>query len=258
MLPLGVERRTISYKDSKSKKRRISKVVTKSSFEGKEESQEGKTPTSSRKPKNSFHRMAKIVKLTRSVSDKGSQEEEEAVDHVTNITANSIPEVPEEHEEGSSSNDQSKRLSPSSSSSHLSPDKQRKKRPPPRPSAIVLKKESQGALDHPTLTLTPSPQSSVFPEVGEEEESHRIKSRQSPHRLTSRVRFRSPPQAASGGGNEETDEDFFTINYIQECVWGLWLCVANKGGHVMAFDFCMKPTKQKSQSGVSHTGVGSL
>lgn len=33
------------------------------------------------------------------------------------------------------------------------------------------------------------------------------------------------------------DDDFFPISNIRMCVFGLWLCVSNKGGAVLAFDF---------------------
>lgn len=269
-------RRSISFKDKLKKKRKTSKVAGKIAMdlptpaeEGEECQEEGKTPISAnnKKLKTSFQRMAKIVKLTRSVSDRAHRAEED-VDHGTTAT---IAEVPEEEEEVSTEGGSSSEL-PGSSNQHTpqpSPvcEKPSRKRPPPRPSAILLKKDSDVG---PKVTLTPSlessPNSSVFADEGEgplqqrtkphlkqswseEEESHIIKSRQSPHRLTSKMRFRPCPQTT--GGREEAEEDFFVINYIHMCVCGLWLCVANNGGNVMAFDFCTKPVKQQKQSGVS-------
>lgn len=43
----------------------------------------------------------------------------------------------------------------------------------------------------------------------------------------------------------EDEDEFFGINEIEMCLCGLWLCVANKGGCVMAFDFSLdKKTKE--------------
>ena len=277
-------RRTISYKDKSKKKRRNSKAASKVSAtdlptpmeEGGERQEEGhaKTPNN-KKYKHSFQKMAKIVKLTRSVSDRGHRGGgEDNVDHMINTA---IPEVPEEAVEGAAEKNSSS-SDPSISQQHSpmsSPaiDKSRKKRPPPRPSDITLKKDSQTPLvqDYPTVTLTPSldssPYSTAFPDEGEgstqpqrtkphpklswseEEESHAMKSRQSPHRLTSKIRSRPHPLAGDDG-----DEEFFGINYIHMCAWGLWLCVGNNGGNVMAFDFCTKPIKRQKQSGVSWLG----
>ncbi len=33
------------------------------------------------------------------------------------------------------------------------------------------------------------------------------------------------------------DVEFFPISAVDVCAVGLWMCVANKGGAVMAFDF---------------------
>lgn len=203
--------------------------------------------------------MAKIVKLTRSVSDRAHKAED--VDHSATTT------ILEEEEEGVSVERKSSSELPGFSKQHspqpspVTERPARRKRPPPRPSAITLKEDSD--VEYPKVTLMPSlessPHSSVLADEGEgpsqqrtkphprqswsEEEEGHTKSRQSPHRLTSKMRFR--PTAGTG---EEAEEDFFVISYIHLCVCGLWLCVANNGGNVMAFDFCTKPIKQQKQS----------
>lgn len=267
--PGATVRRSISYKDKLKKKRKQSKATSKIALDlptpaegGEELQEEGKTPPANKKHKTSFQKMAKIVKLTRSVSDRAHKAED--VDHSATTT------ILEEEEEGVSVERKSSSELPGFSKQHspqpspVTERPARRKRPPPRPSAITLKEDSD--VEYPKVTLMPSlessPHSSVLADEGEgpsqqrtkphprqswsEEEEGHTKSRQSPHRLTSKMRFR--PTAGTG---EEAEEDFFVISYIHLCVCGLWLCVANNGGNVMAFDFCTKPIKQQKQSRVS-------
>ena len=146
----------------------------------------------------------------------------------------------------------------------------RKKRPPPRPSTITLTNQDSklGQLppDPTKMATTPSRSSSSdddfvhvdsqeattplkpsydamrksprapkrappLPKVEEDIPPHR--SRNSPHRLTTRSR--------SSRVSFYPDDDFFVVNFIDSCLCGLWLCVVNNGGNVMAFDFSMTP-----------------
>lgn len=276
-----MERRTISYKDKSKRRRKSSKAAASLESPSPVDEEAGETPSpanNNTKFKKSFHKMAKMVKLSRSISG-GDKHPVEEVDRGTTT----IPEVPEEEEkaaeEASTSIEVSNSTKPLTLQSQAGDESEpkplpRKKRPPPRPSVITLK-DSQLVLDNPTVTLTPSteasPHNTVFRNEGEgpssepqqpdrrtkphprqlqwnDEDEGATKSRHSPHRLTSKLRFRPPPQTSP---REEGEDNFFVINYIHMCVCGLWLGVANNGGNVMAFDFCTGPAKQQKQAGVS-------
>lgn len=257
-----MERKSISsYKSKKKKKKSKSPLSAPVEYEGQDQPS---SPSSKKRlsqlGKKSFQKLAKAAKLGRSFSS--SSEKAPSIDEVDEGNDDDvIPEEVEEEEREEFAVFQT----PVPEHEQLQQQPPRKKRPPPRPKAITLKQDSQQMMENtPTVTVTPSldtdPYSSAFQEGGEvlggqQHEKRRpvphprqckeedTKSRQSPHRLTTKVRTRSHPAA---------DEEFFVINYVHMCVCGLWLCVANNGGNVMAFSFNSKPSKHSRPAGVSY------
>ena len=224
-----------------------------------------------RSVKKSFHRMAKIVKAATSSIDRGGGKGEDELDSLPEGT---IPEEDEEGEGGEGSNGPVSLPSPSpperGGEMQQQPLKQRtkKKRPPPRPSAITLRKDP---TDYPKVTLTPSVSTgstcsdesgssdvpsdgkrlsrpvSPKPEGGGRGGEMTPKPPGSPHCLTSKSRSKALSSLAS--------DDFFVVNYIHVAVGGVWLCVANTGGSVMAFNFCTGSAVRK-QSPTTSTSTG--
>ncbi len=280
--PGGVERIPLSYNEKFKKKK------TRLNVESEEEEQTPSSPVNDHHKKRSilskksFHKVAKLVKLSRSVS--AEKKSEEVVDG-----------IPEEDEEGKKEGEGEQGTPPPPSPSPRQPSSPqrspetnpRKKRPPPRPNAIVLKEEdTQLALDNPIVTLTPSDPSTTMEVGGSSSEYHdpltpqthhhhkekkrggsRFKKERdyptvvkgggedgedlspsqtahSPHRLTTRSRSSRLPRATE-------NEDFFVINYIQMSVCGLWLCMGNKGGYAMVFNFSTTNSKQSTPCKVS-------
>ncbi len=157
------------------------------------------------------------------------------------------------------------------SSSSTEPGQKPRKRPPPRPKDIALRQNSHSSegSNAPKVTFTTSateegahnlegnsqqkqkqqeftkksPHKHDSPSSRNQDHDLPLhKLRESPHRLTTKAqacRIRS-----------EAEDEFFFINYIQMCMCGFWLCVANDGGSVMTFDFTTKPRSQPA--GVSH------
>ena len=257
--------------------------------EEKKHSMDKKHSSSHLTSKKSFHKMAKLVKLGRSLSNEKKKSKNEEVDGESNegggggegVEEGNQEEVIEEVEEGGSQESSSSTSRPSSviGTSDSSEQRPRKKRPPPRPNAIVLKQQDSQSIP-PQVTFTTSgntdphnfPNDHVAYAENEEavsatpssqnhhhlhekrktaksrQESPRrdapahLKSRNSPHRLTTRSQFSRI--------FSQPDDDYFTVNYINMCVCGLWLCVGNNGGNVMAFDFTTTP--KSSPAGVSY------
>lgn len=262
----SLERISISYKDKSKKKLR---KKTNMSLELPGESQEIDEPgpatlTKKKSFKKSFSKMAKLVKRSVGDKDKG-----QSLDEVDN-SEGTIPEGNEVEGEGQGEGEEEEEKS--SSSSNLSTEveqkpRSKKKRPPPRPKDISLKKGSQMTLETPTVVLTSTPGSAsegesggethphqrrgkshyrgehfTLPKVEEDEPAYQ-KSTNSPLRLTTRSRFSKVFL--------EAGDDFFVVNYIHLCMYGLWLCVANNGGKVMAFRFNITPGEQSSAANVS-------
>ena len=259
-----LERKTISsYKSKKKRKKSKSALFTPVEGEGHDLGRPSSPSPSGKKKlsqlgKKSFHKLARAAKLGRSSSS--SSEKAPSIDEVDEGNDDVIPEENEEEEREEFAVVQT----PTREPEQVQQQQQlpRKKRPPPRPKAITLAKQDSQLMENtPMVTVTPSwdinPYTSAFQEEGEgssqQHEKRRpvpqprqykdvTRSRQSPHRLTTKVRTRTHPQA---------DEEFFVINYVHMCVCGLWLCVANNGGNVMAFSFNSKPSKQSRPAGVS-------
>ena len=269
--PEVLERRSISYNDKKSKKKKKTQsldVVT------------PETPSVHEHEKRSlnfksFRKMAKLVKTSQSVSIRNSIAEEDTDGGDEVFEEEKEEESRKEGEEGgdkhsSSSKAHPRRPPPPTTASPISPmsesdqQKSRKKRPPPRPSDIALRQqESQEQQQQLSTGVTPGVNSVSF-SIGEgsstrknkrpvpqphggEDSSARSSSRStpphdinhSPCRLTTRSQF--------SRAYLEADNEFFVINHIHMCLCGLWLCVANEGGKVLAFDFTTTPQEHPTQ-----------
>ena len=180
--------------------------------------------------------MAKIVKTA---AEKGRSVE----------SVDSGETIPEEDEEGEGQGQQSsppKETPLPPPTTQEGEQKPRKKRPPPRPSAIVLK-DAPLSVESPKVTLTPSltkedatPGETAFDtrKLGSVDDAPR-----SPQQLSARQRSKIFSQ--------ESEDSFFVVKYLGMSVCGNWLCVANSGGCVMAFNFFGVGSKHTSQAGVS-------
>lgn len=269
--PTGVKRRSISYKDKSRRKKKNKTKQASTPVEGEGGEEPPSPSSSSKKGSGKFHKLAKLARSVSGVAKEQKQRQDE-VDNGSTI-AELPEEQKEEEEEGSSGG--SLELT-ASSGQVVTPPKQpspavveapqRRKRPPPRPPSIALK---GGAGDgQAPLHSTLSTSSPIFTNLGQRlpegalhqatgrskpysrqpypRQPDKEKSQHSPQRLTSGSHFRLHPQSVS-----DEAEEFFVINYINLCVYGMWLCVANSGGYVMVFDFCTKPNKPPKHAGVS-------
>lgn len=255
----------ISYNDKKSKrKRKKSRGSGPEALLGDQEKNADKKFS-----KMSFHKMAQMVKIGRTITvgskdspskvdvvdgDEEEGEDSKEEDEGPKQSRKSPPSRPPPPSPSTLSPTSPRSVKPSSESEQPKP---RKKRPPPRLGAIKLKHDSQKKLDQPAVTstsladtssdtvdslegggkggetATSSPRPSraktkrVVPQPHSSTAPHN--SVHSPHRLSTRSQFSS--------AYSEGEDDFFVVNYIHMCLCGLWLCVANRGGSVMAFDF---------------------
>ena len=236
----------------------------------------------------SFRRVAKIVKLSRSVSsasDKGKRSSE------------SIEEV----DPGEKDSDKDSPLESQSVPEHGNGATQQQMESttsPKRPSDITIRESSKldtptGPVTGPGIILTPSDvsldtgsTSEVAAPPGRSATSSSLSSNDfvvfslssiqkhpgataadnHPIRSKSPTKMspHSPQQKRVSETNEhaacsplsfatrvpqllEDEDEFFGINEVHMCLCGLWLCVANRGGCVMAFDFSLSSKTREAK-----------